>query len=171
MTNWSEHQPRVLSWQSIPKLAQPIRITQCGEHVGGLVPPATKDKREAVHAATRMEKFMRSHAPITNRDAKSLINKEPCLSGLLPMLLRSSWPEATSFRRPAGSTLGVRRPEPRTINCLDTGLRRCDAAKQVRGGTPRPQGISLSAARGFMALDAILCLWHDAPNERHTHFL
>ena len=41
-----------------------------------LVPPETKDKREVVHAATRMEKFMRNHAPITNVDTKPLINSE-----------------------------------------------------------------------------------------------
>ena len=52
-----------------------IRITQRGEHVADLVPPETKDKRDAAQAATRMEKFMHSRQPIANVDTKELINE------------------------------------------------------------------------------------------------
>jgi prevent-host-death family protein len=52
-----------------------IRITQRGEHVADLVPPEPKDKRDAANAASRMEKFMRSHAPIANVDTKALIDE------------------------------------------------------------------------------------------------
>lgn len=52
-----------------------IRITQRGEHVADLVPPETKDKRDAARAATRMEMFMRSHKPIANVNTKALIDE------------------------------------------------------------------------------------------------
>ena len=52
-----------------------IRITQRGEHVADLVPPETIDKRDAAKAATRMEKFMRSHQAIIGVDTKALINE------------------------------------------------------------------------------------------------
>jgi antitoxin (DNA-binding transcriptional repressor) of toxin-antitoxin stability system len=51
-----------------------IRISLRGEHVADLVPPETKDKRDAANAASRMEKFMRSHPSIANVDIKALID-------------------------------------------------------------------------------------------------
>ena len=52
-----------------------IRITHRGENVADLVPPETKDKRDAARAATRMETFMRSHQPVTDVDIRALINE------------------------------------------------------------------------------------------------
>ena len=52
-----------------------IRITQRGEHVADLVPPETRDKRDAARAATRMETFMRSHQPVADVDIRALIDE------------------------------------------------------------------------------------------------
>jgi prevent-host-death family protein len=52
-----------------------IRITQRGEHVADLIPPETRDKRDAARAAMRMVKFMRSHQPIADLDIRALIDE------------------------------------------------------------------------------------------------